>query len=85
VLPQLAAHVALRVDGVRVESLDGTLELDVEHTWTQSAWVDTVPRLVADANGGAAFAFQRSFNSITAALALGIALFAGYLWGRLPR
>jgi serine/threonine-protein kinase len=106
VIPRLAAHVALRVDGAPAESLDAPdppgyrtkgphawrvpatathdgaldLELAVEHTWTQSAWVDTVPRLSPDLDGGRVFVAQRAFNELTAAAALCVALLAGYLY-----
>ncbi len=35
------------------------LELDVDHTWNQTAWFDTVPRLTPELDGGSAFLAQR--------------------------
>lgn len=55
------------------------LELDVEHTWTRSAWLDTVPRLTTAPDGGRAFVLQRGFNEISADISLCVA-FAGYLY-----
>ena len=106
VIPRLAAHVSLRVDGARAESLQGPdppgyrtkgphlwlipatatadgaldLELDVEHTWTLSGWLDTVPRLTPELDGGRAFVAQCAFNDVTAAGALGVGSFVGFLY-----
>ena len=56
------------------------LELEVEHTWTQSGWFDTVPRLTRELDGGRAFVAMRVFNDVTAYLALGVGLFVGFLY-----
>jgi serine/threonine-protein kinase len=56
------------------------LELDVEHTWTMSAWLDTVPRLTPALDGGSGFVAQRTFNDVTATGALCVALLSGYLY-----
>jgi hypothetical protein len=61
---------------------DGSLDLamDIEHTWTQSGWFDTVPRLCADLDGGRAFVLQRAFNRASAMCGLAVTLFVGYLY-----
>jgi serine/threonine-protein kinase len=56
------------------------LELTIDHTWTQSAWLDTTPRLTTSPDGGASFRAQRAFNAATAVGAFGFAAFAGYLY-----
>jgi serine/threonine-protein kinase len=56
------------------------LEIDVDHTWTQSGWVDTVPRLTTAPDGGAAFVWQWRFNDFAAWTALGFAFFAGFIY-----
>jgi serine/threonine-protein kinase len=56
------------------------LELDVESTWSMSGWLDTVPRLTPELDGGRAFVAQRTFNDVTATSALCVALLSGYLY-----
>ena len=45
-----------------VDSLD--FELTLDHTWTQSAWIDTVPRLSATLDGDARYRVVASLNRI---------------------
>jgi hypothetical protein len=47
-------------DATDVDSLD--FELTLDHTWTQSAWLDTVPRLSATLDGDARFRAVASLN-----------------------
>jgi hypothetical protein len=56
------------------------LELDADSTWTQSSWIDTVPRLTPALDGGAAFVAQRLFNEFTAVVALAVVVFVGFLY-----
>jgi len=116
VLPDLAAVVALRVDGVEAllvsssstgyrrrgphtwlipaaAASDGSLELElvIEHTWTQSAWWGTVPRILPyDASDRAATAV-RTFNlfasaaAIVALLEIGLASLVIYVSDRRRR
>lgn len=95
VLPDLAAVVVLRVDGVVALAVtpastgyrrrgpqtwaipteaasDGSLELElvVEHTWTQSAWWGTVPRILPYAASDPAATAVRAFNLFASAAAL---------------
>lgn len=95
VLPDLAAVVQLRVDGVLATDLnpsskgyrrrgphawgiapdaasDGTLELEleVEHTWSQSAWWGTVPRFLPAADDDPAATRVYIFNLLASGAAL---------------
>ena len=38
------------------------LELGVDHTWTQSAWLDTIPRLSVDPDGGPGYVLVKLFD-----------------------
>jgi hypothetical protein len=49
-----------------VDALD--LELTIEHRWTQSAWLDTIPRLSATEKGDAEFLRIRAFNDANATI-----------------
>ena len=95
IVPDLAAVVVLRVDGVETLAVspsstgyrrrgphtwaipaeaanDGTLELEliVEHTWTQSAWWGTVPRILPYAASDPAATAVDTFNLFASAAAL---------------
>ncbi len=60
---RIPGEISARADG-RI-----ALELRVEHAWTQSAWLDTVPRLSATPHGDAWGRFVRLFNRTTATAA----------------
>jgi serine/threonine-protein kinase len=57
------------------------LALDVDHTWTQSAWLDTVPRLSATPRGDRAFRWIAAFDRVTASAALTTLLMAAFVYG----
>ncbi len=57
------------------------LTLDVDHTWTQSAWLDTLPRLSATPRGDRSFLFIRAFNATTAFAATTTLLMAAFVYG----
>jgi predicted Ser/Thr protein kinase len=65
-------------DVTRAGTLD--LVLDVDHRWTQSAWLDTVPRL-ADASGGTEYALVTTFNQASAGAALAMILLVAVAYG----
>ena len=57
------------------------LALDVEHAWTQSAWLDTVPRLSATPRGDRTFLIIRAFNATTAFAATTTLLMSAFVYG----
>jgi hypothetical protein len=69
---------------------DGVVELEfrVEHTWTQSAWFDSVPRLSTDLEGDSAFRTRRavylfgSWGALATLLTVGFTYGAVYLFDR---
>lgn len=56
---------------------DGAIDLTlvVEHAWTQSGWIDTVPRLSATPAGDARYLAIRTFQAVSAIGALTAAIF----------
>ncbi|HEY3815721.1 MAG TPA: serine/threonine-protein kinase [Polyangiaceae bacterium] len=60
---------------------DLALELTVEHRWTQSAWLDTVPRLSADPAGDSGYVFVKLFDQGSAAAGLAMLLLVGFANG----
>ena len=56
------------------------LELTIEHRWTQSAWLDTVPRLSATEEGDAEFLRIRTFNNVTADMGLATAILVAFAY-----
>ena len=64
------------------------LELEVAHTWTQSGWIDAVPRLVRSGEGDLHLSLVRVVNGVAAACAsaalaqVGITYLAIYLVDR---
>jgi serine/threonine-protein kinase len=56
------------------------LEIDVDHRWTQSAWLDTVPRLSMTEHGDAASVWIRVWNQVLAIGALSTALFVFFAY-----
>src|SRR5450631_939059 len=62
-------------DATRAASLD--LEMTVEHRWTQSAWLDTVPVLAPGERGDTQYAFVSTFDQGSAAAALSMILLVG--------
>jgi predicted Ser/Thr protein kinase len=62
---------------------DGALDLDmtVQHTWTQSGWLDTVPRLTTDLRGGSTYVAVSMFNEASSAAALAMMLLVGVAYG----
>jgi serine/threonine-protein kinase len=71
-----AHRYVIPAEATRSESL--ALELDVDHTWTQSAWVDTVPRLTADPRGDAGYVFVKLFDRWSTGAALAMILLVGF-------
>ena len=57
------------------------LELVVDHRWTQSAWLDTVPRFSRGSTGDAGYVFVKLFNDWSAAAALAMILLVGFANG----
>jgi serine/threonine-protein kinase len=51
------------------------LALAIDHTWTQSGWLDTVPRLSATPAGDARYLTLRTFHAVAAIGALTAAIF----------
>jgi serine/threonine protein kinase len=64
------------------------LELEVAHTWTQSGWIDAVPRLVRSGEGDLHLSLVRTVNGVAAAcgcaalVQVGITYLAIYLVDR---
>ena len=63
----------------RERTLD--LELRVENRWTQSTWVDTVPRLSAESSGDRGFALVHGVNVAAGAAAMVTAILIALLYG----
>jgi serine/threonine-protein kinase len=57
------------------------LRLEVEHAWTQSAWILATPELHASLTGGARLAAVSAFNAGAAAFAITAATFVVLLFG----
>ena len=60
---------------------DLALELTVEHRWTQSAWLDTVPRLSPGRAGDSGYVFVKLFDQGSAAAGLAMLLLVGFANG----
>ncbi|HEX3343333.1 MAG TPA: hypothetical protein VHS09_02120, partial [Polyangiaceae bacterium] len=60
---------------------DLPLELTVEHRWTQSGWLDTVPRLSAGRAGDSGYVFVKLFDQGSAAAGLAMLLLVGFANG----
>jgi predicted Ser/Thr protein kinase len=58
-----------------------TLDLTVEHRWTQSAWLDTVPRLSPGRAGDSGYVFVKLFDEGSAAAGLAMLLLVGFANG----
>lgn len=56
------------------------LALDVEHRWTQSGWLDAVPRLSMTEHGDAAYVWIQRWNQVTSLFALSTALFVFFAY-----
>ncbi|HTQ41862.1 MAG TPA: serine/threonine-protein kinase [Polyangiaceae bacterium] len=65
------------------ETRDGelSLEMTVEHRWTQSAWLDTVPRLSEGRDGDSGYVFVKLFNEGSDAAALAMLVVVGFANG----
>ncbi|MGH7296522.1 MAG: hypothetical protein ACRELB_16410, partial [Polyangiaceae bacterium] len=57
------------------------LELVVDHRWTGSAWLDTVPRLSPGTAGDRGYVFVKLFNESSAAAGLAMILLVGFANG----
>ncbi len=57
------------------------LQLVVDHTWVQSAWIDWIPTLSATPSGDTKFVLVTAFNEITAIGALVSMLLVSFLYG----
>ncbi len=63
--------IAWRIPALVTASPSLSLELTVDNTWTQSAWIDSVPCLSASAHGDRWYLFVRGWNDVTCIGALG--------------
>ncbi len=61
------------------EGLD--LEMKVDHRWTQSGWLDTVPRLSRGERGDSMYGFVTSFNQGSTAAAAAMILLISVAYG----
>ncbi|HZF53748.1 MAG TPA: serine/threonine-protein kinase [Polyangiaceae bacterium] len=57
-----------------------SLEIEVDHRWTQSAWLDTVPRLSLSEHGDKASVRSRLWNKALSICALSTALFVFFAY-----
>jgi serine/threonine-protein kinase len=57
------------------------LELVVQHTWTQSGWIEWSPRLSATPAGDALFLTVSAFNEATAMVAMATTLLMSFFYG----
>ena len=57
------------------------LELVVDHTWTQSSWLDSVPRLSATEDGDRAFLVVRGLNETTGILGVTSLVMIAFTYG----
>ncbi|HEY6461176.1 MAG TPA: serine/threonine-protein kinase, partial [Polyangiaceae bacterium] len=64
-------------------SADGVLHLSlvVDHRWTGSAWLDTVPRISKGLDGDAGYVFVKLFDQSSAAAGLAMILLVGFANG----
>ena len=60
---------------------DVGLVLTVEHRWTQSAWLDTVPRLSPGRDGDSGYVFVKLFDQGSAAAGFAMLLLVGFANG----
>ena len=63
--------IAWRIPASVAASPSLSLELTVDNTWTQSAWIDSVPHLSSSTHGDSWYRFVRGWNDVTAIGALG--------------
>ncbi|MFI5300956.1 MAG: 7TM diverse intracellular signaling domain-containing protein, partial [Polyangiales bacterium] len=68
-------HPRWSIPATRTHERAIDLALTVDHTWTQSGWLDTAPRLSATLAGDADYRRLRSFNGVSAIGALTAAIF----------
>ncbi len=61
---------AWRIPAELTQSDAINLVLTVEHTWAQSAWLDTVPRLSSNPDGDAMFRVVRDFIEVSSVIAV---------------
>ncbi len=73
-------HPRFRIPARLTDTPRLSLTLVVDHAWTQSAWLDTVPALSATERGHPAFLRARDFNQTTAYFALATAALIGMLY-----
>jgi hypothetical protein len=59
------------------------IEMRVEHTWTQSAWLDTVPRISRTMHGDARFVALRTFGDLASAFAVVTLLLVSFTYALL--
>jgi serine/threonine protein kinase len=82
---------SFRIAKARTASGRLALDLEVHHTWSQSAWLDTVPRLMRDGDRDVQTLAVRAVNDVAGALAfaalvqIGITYLAIFLVGRRRR
>lgn len=57
------------------------LVVSVRHRWSQSAWIDVVPRLSATPAGDATERSQETFNTLTASAALNTSIGCAFVYG----
>jgi len=82
---------AFFIDAERTNGASLRLDVDVEHTWTQSAWLDVVPRLHRAGERDGQTQLVRAVNDFAACLALaalaqlGVTYLAVFLVGRRRR
>jgi hypothetical protein len=58
-----------------------TLVVSVRHRWSQSGWLDVVPRISATPAGDAMERSQETFNSLTASAALNTSIGCAFVYG----
>jgi hypothetical protein len=57
------------------------LEIEVQHTWTQSSWLDSIPRLSATEGGDRAFVVVRGVNEATGITGVVSLVMIGFTYG----
>lgn len=82
------ARVVYRAPGPHAWTIPGTytrrdaleLELTIEHRWTQSAWLDTIPRISRAKDGDPRFEAERTATELGANVALGTMMPIGFAY-----
>lgn len=77
---QGSMHPRWRIPAELTKSPELRLELGIEHSWTQSGWLDSIPRISPAPLGDQRYLFSSLFNEVSALVALGAAAFVTFVY-----